>query len=274
MARRRGNALHRAGFAERRLRLLALVAVALAAQFVSAQERPIQPDELRSGLDYTGADARAMQADDAANPAMLWVGRGEQLWNEPAGKGSCSSCHAQARATMRGVAARYPTVDSASGDVVTLAAKVASCRATRQELKRLSIEDDDVVALTSFVAFQSRGMPLSVSIDGLARPAFERGRAFYMRRQGQMNLACAHCHDQNFGKRLFSERLSQGHPNAFPAYRLEWQSVGTLDRRVRACLFGLRAEMPGPGSREVAEVELYLAWRAQGLPLEAPGVRR
>ena len=89
-----------------------------------------------------------------------------------------------------------------------------------------------------------------------------------------MNLACTHCHDQNHGKRLYSERLSQGHPSAFPAYRLEWQSVGTLDRRVRACLFGIRAQMPPPGSPELADVELYLAWRAQGLPMEAPGVRR
>ena len=131
-----------------------------------------------------------------------------------------------------------------------------------------------MLALTSFVALQSRGMPIGVAVDGVARAAFERGRAFYTRRQGQMNLGCTHCHDDNFGKRLYSERLSQGHPSAFPAYRLEWQGLGTLDRRVRACLFGIRAQMPPPGSREVADVELYLAWRAQGLPVEAPGVRR
>ena len=41
-----------------------------------------------------------------------------------------------------------------------------------------------------------------------------------------------------------------------------------------ACLFGIRAEMPRPGAPELTELELYLAWRAQGLPLEAPGVRR
>ena len=33
-------------------------------------------------------------------------------------------------------------------------------------------------------------------------------------------------------------------------------------------------EMPPPGAPELTDVELYLAWRAQGLPLEAPGVRR
>ena len=89
-----------------------------------------------------------------------------------------------------------------------------------------------------------------------------------------MNLACARFHDQSWGKRLGAETISQGHPTAFPAYRLEWQGLGSLQRRVRVCLFGVRAEMPLPGARELTDVELYLAWRAQGLPLESPGVRR
>ena len=215
-----------------------------------------------------------MQSDDAANPGMLWVSRGEQLWADATGGRSCGACHGDPRTSMRGVAARYPVVDARISATVTLAAKVAACRTGRQQIPVSSIEDDDVVALASFVAFQSRGMPLAVATDGAARPALERGRSFYMRRQGQMNLACTHCHDDNHGKRLYGERLSQGHPNAFPAYRLEWQGAGTLDRRIRACLFGIRAQMPPPGSRELADVELYLAWRAQGLPVEVPGVRR
>jgi sulfur-oxidizing protein SoxA len=250
------------------------VLAALVAPPGAAQERPISAGALRSGIEYAGADVRGMQVDDAANPGMLWVARGEQLWDEAAGTSSCRSCHGDARTSMRGVAARHPVADPRSGQAITLAAKVASCRSERQRITVSSPEDDDVVALASFVAFQSRGMGISVAIDGAARPSFERGRAFYTRRQGQMNLACTQCHDDNHGKRLYSERLSQGHPSAFPAYRLEWQGVGTLDRRVRACLFGIRAQVPSPGSRELADVELYLAWRAQGLPMEAPGVRR
>ena len=107
-----------------------------------------------------------------------------------------------------------------------------------------------------------------------ARAAFERGRAFYETRHGQMNLACAQCHDGNWGKRLLHETISQGHGNAFPAYRLEWQGLGSLQRRIRACYFGIRADMPAPGARELTDLELFLAWRAQGLPMEAPGVRR
>jgi hypothetical protein len=32
--------------------------------------------------------------------------------------------------------------------------------------------------------------------------------------------------------------------------------------------------MPPPGASLLTDLELYLAWRAQGLPIEAPGVRR
>jgi cytochrome c len=91
---------------------------------------------------------------------------------------------------------------------------------------------------------------------------------------GACYLACAGCHDRNWGKRLLAETVSQGHPTAFPAYRLEWQSLGSLQRRTRACLFAIRADVPPPGAAVLAEVEFYLAWRAQGLPLETPGVRR
>jgi sulfur-oxidizing protein SoxA len=89
-----------------------------------------------------------------------------------------------------------------------------------------------------------------------------------------MNLSCAQCHDQSWGKRLLAETISQGHGNAYPAYRLEWQTLGSLQRRLRACFFGIRAEMPSVGSPELTELELFLAWRAQGLPIETPGVRR
>jgi sulfur-oxidizing protein SoxA len=102
----------------------------------------------------------------------------------------------------------------------------------------------------------------------------EKGRALYFKRIGQMNLACTHCHDQNWGKRLLAESVSQGHPTGWPAYRLEWQHPGTLERRLRACFSGVRAAIPDYGDADMIALELYLGWRATGLALESPGVRR
>jgi sulfur-oxidizing protein SoxA len=257
------------------LRALSIVA-ALCASAALAAERPIPPSALRSGIEFAGADVRAMQADDAANPGMLWVSRGEQLWGTASGAAqrSCASCHGDARVSMRGLAAHYPRFDAALDRVVDLPARIEACRRGKQRAPAQSAESDDVLALAAWVAYQARGVPIAVAVDSPARAAFERGRAFYSERHGQMNLACTQCHDRNWGKQLLVETISQGQPTAFPAYRLEWQGLGSLGRRIRACLFGVRAQMPSPDAQELIDVALYLAWRAEGLPLEAPGVRR
>ena len=175
---------------------------------------------------------------------------------------------------MRWVAARYPRIDSRSRKLLDLGDRINRCRAERMNAEPLRYESDELLALTAFLARQSRGVPIAVSIEGPARAHFESGRAAYHQRRGQMNLSCAHCHDAQWGKRLLSETISQGHPNAYPAYRLEWQTMGSLQRRMRACLSGIRAEMLPYGAQEYVDLELYLAWRAQGLPIETPGVRR
>jgi sulfur-oxidizing protein SoxA len=252
----------------------ALLCLALASPGLDAQPRALPLEALRSGIEFAGADVRAMQSDELANPGFLWVDRGERAWSDGASGPSCASCHGAAPASMRGVAARYPAYDAAAGTVLDLEARINDCRVRRQQLAPLQREADDLLGLTAYVAYQSRGRPLAVSIDGPARATFERGREFYTARHGQMNLSCAQCHDQNWGKRLYAETISQGHGNAFPAYKLEWQSLGSLQRRIRACLFGIRAEMPPYGAPELTAVELFLAWRGQGLPVEAPGVRR
>lgn len=207
---------------------------------------------------------------------MLWVERGAKLWRAAAGKAgkSCVDCHGDAAAGMKGAAARYPRLDAIAGRVINLEERINLCRARNQQAQALEYESDELLGLTAYVAHQSRGQPIAVAIDESNRAGFERGRAQYHKRIGQMNLACAHCHDRNWGKKLLAETVSQGHGNAYPAYRLEWQSTGSLQRRIRACYFGLRAEMPPYGAQELLDLELYLAWRASGLPVETPGVRR
>lgn len=251
-----------------------LFLLALTASVAGAQQRTLPLAALRSGITFAGPDVQALQADEAANPGMLWVQRGGELWATATPGGSCASCHREAATSMRGVAARYPAFDRQIGQVVDLDARINACRAQRQRASAWPREADDLLALTAYIAYQSRGMPLAVAVDGPARASFDRGRALFHAKHGQMNLSCAQCHDDNWGKRLLAETISQGHGNAFPAYRLEWQGMGSLQRRMRACYFGIRAEMPAPGARELTDLELYLAWRARELPIEAPGVRR
>jgi sulfur-oxidizing protein SoxA len=258
------------------MRSFATCLVALCCGLAFAQERSLPLDRLRSGSTYMGADLRAMQADEFANAGMLWVEKGAKLWNTRAGAAAqtCADCHGDARASMKGVAARYPAFDKAAGRLLDLEGRINQCRVERQQAAPLAFESEELLGLTSYVATQSRGMPIKVAIDGPAAAHFERGRALHARRIGQVNLACTHCHDDNAGKRLLAETISQGHPNGWPGYRLEWQSAGSLQRRLRACYSGVRAELPAYNSADLLDLSLFLAWRAQGLPIESPGVRR
>ena len=210
----------------------------------------------RSGLEFASEEVRKLQASDIENPGMLWVDQGAKIFGE-----RCASCHSVE--SMKGVATRYPKV--VEGKIVTLEGKI------RQKLPQFAYESDELLGLTAYVAMQSRGMPIEVQIPS---DWVERLRRQYYVRRGQMNLACAHCHEVNAGKRLGAETVSQGQPNGYPAYRLEWQKVGSLERRLRACMFGLHAELPPYGSQTLLELEFYLAARARGLPIETPAVRR
>jgi sulfur-oxidizing protein SoxA len=232
-----------------------------------------QPQQASS--DYLGPQTRAMQEDDSLNPGMLWVLEGEALWEAPAGTSgrSCADCHGAAEQSMRGVAARYPAFDADAQAPITLDGRIQRCRREHQGAEPLPPESDDRLALLAFVAHQSRGLPVAVPDDDRLRPALAHGRALFERRQGQLDLSCADCHDRHPGQRLGGSMIPPAHPTGYPVYRLEWQALGSLQRRLRNCMIGVRAEPYPYDSRDYAELELYLMSRAQGLPLETPGVR-
>jgi L-cysteine S-thiosulfotransferase len=225
----------------------------------TAGEIPLS--ERKSGYEFMGRETRAMQDDEATGPAVLWLLDGEAL----RGKLGCAGCHGDASASMKGVAARYPAL--VDGKLVNLEQQV------RHKAPGLAYESRDLLALTAFVARQSRGLPIRAELNEKTKPFIERGREFFHRRQGQLNLACTQCHDDNWGKRLAGNTIPQAHPTGYPIYRLEWQALGSLARRFRNCLTGMRAELYAPGTQEFVELELYLMWRARGMKLEAPGVR-
>jgi sulfur-oxidizing protein SoxA len=251
---------------------LAVVALAVA---VPAFAGEIPRSERRSGYDFMSRETRAMQDDDSANPGMLWVLEGEGLWNRKPGAASrsCAACHGDARVSMRGVAARRPSFDAAQGRPVSLEQRINVCRINQQKAPSLAWESRELLALTAYVARQSRGLPIDPAVDQRTQPFLDAGRAAFQRRQGQLNLACSQCHDDNWGRRLAGNVIPQAHPTGYPLYRLEWQSLGSLERRLHNCLVGMRAEPYDYGAPELVDLELFLMWRAREMTFEAPAVR-
>ncbi|QDP24717.2 sulfur oxidation c-type cytochrome SoxA [Bradyrhizobium cosmicum] len=235
----------------------------------------IPRDARRSGYSFMGPETRAMQDDDTSNPGMLFVLDGEALWGRKTGGAdkSCADCHGDARTSMKGVAARYPAFDKPLSRPVTLDQRINLCRADHQQAAPLPYESRDLLALSGFVAHQSRGVAITAGDAPELRPFVARGRDLFMQREGQLNLACANCHDDNFDKRLAGAPITQAQPTGYPLYRLEWQTLGSLERRLRSCMTGVRAQAFDYGSPELVALELYLMSRARGLPMETPAVR-
>jgi L-cysteine S-thiosulfotransferase len=252
----------------------ALFLIALSgAGAAGAAEIPLA--ERKSGYEFLGRETRAMQDDDTANPAMLWVLDGEALWPRKDGSAakSCADCHGDARTSMKGVAARYPAFDAARGRPIDLEERVNICRAEKQQATPLAFESKELLALAAYVGQQSRGMPIDIADEARIKPFLQAGRDMFTERQGQLNLSCAQCHDDNWGQKLAGAPIPQGHPTGYPLYRLEWQTLGSLQRRLRNCLFGMRAVSYPYGAAEMVNLELYLMWRARGMPIETPAVR-
>lgn len=254
-------------------RAIAAATLLLATPSLFAGEIPA--GERRSGYSFMGPETRAMQDDDTSNPGMLFVLDGEALWNGKTGSAekSCADCHGDARNSMKGVAARYPAFDRAQGRPVTLDQRINLCRANHQQAAPLPYESHGLLALSAFVARQSRGLPITAGDDPDLKPFVDQGRALFMQREGQLNLACANCHDDNWDRHLAGSPITQAQPTGYPEYRLEWQTLGSLERRLRSCMTGVRAQAFDYGAPEMVALELYLMSRAQGMTMEAPAVR-
>jgi L-cysteine S-thiosulfotransferase len=254
-------------------RAIIVAALLLAASAVSAAEIP--QAERRSGFSFMKPETQAMQNDDTANPGMLGVLDGEALWKSKAGTAdkACADCHQDAGASMKGVAARYPAFDKELGHPVNIEQRINLCRTRHQQASPLPYESRELLALSAFVARQSRGLAIETDTDPQLAPFIAKGRELFMRRQGQLNLGCTNCHDDNWDKHLAGSAITQGQPTGYPLYRLEWQSLGSLQRRLRSCISGVRAQVYDYGAPELVELELYLMSRARGMPVETPAVR-
>jgi L-cysteine S-thiosulfotransferase len=234
----------------------------------------------RSGFEDMGASTQAMQRDDAQNPAMLWVQSGAQLFERrPASNAqSCAQCHGASQAgkppaALQGIAARYPAIDKLLGKPTNLSQRINQCRQRHQSLPALPSEHEDLISLDAWLGFHSRAQPIAPVQDAVMKTWQARGQQLFEQRIGQLNLSCAQCHNERAGLQLAASTIPQAHPTGYPIYRLEWQGMGSLARRLRGCMSGVRAQPYAPWSDEMTALEVYLASRAMGMKVETPAVR-
>ncbi len=214
------------------------------------------------------------KAIDAFPPYEFAIEQGKQMFATPFKNGKAyGECFPN-----KGIGVRqmYPMFDAKSGQVITLEVAINQCREANGE-KPLDYTKDDMASVTAYMAFTSRGKPMDIKIpnDPRALAAYKKGEEYFYTRRGQFNFSCASCHVQNPGNHMRTEVLAPalGIMNALPIYRSAWSGMGTTTRRLRTCNGQVRG-VPLPGGDEnYRDVEYFLSYMANGLPISGPGTR-
>lgn len=234
-------------------------------------------DEVISGWHYRTEETRALQMDSFANPGMLAVEQGGEIWNTVEGTEgkSCASCHDDAAVSMKDVGATYPKWDPDTEKPINIEQRINQCRTENMGAEAYPFDKGGQKPMTAFIKNQSLGAPLQMSlVEGEMQEWWERGKDVYYTRTGQLDLSCASCHEQNNGNYIRADHLSQGNVNGFPTYRLKQSALVSLHNRFRGCIRDTRAEFPEAFSDELMALEVYVTWRGTGLAVETPAVRQ
>jgi sulfur-oxidizing protein SoxA len=232
-------------------------------------------DTIYSGWRFRSDETQAVQMDDFDNPAFIFVDQARDVWNTVEGSegNSCASCHGTPEESMEGVRAVYPKWNEGAEEVRTLAMQINACRTENMGAEPYKYDSQPMARMEALISVPSRGMTVDVATDGPVRETWERGKEIYYTRFGQLELACANCHEDNYGNMIRADHLSQGQINGFPVYRLKNTRLNTAHGRFKGCVRDTIAHTFSPGSPEFVALELYVASRGNGLSVEAPSVR-
>jgi sulfur-oxidizing protein SoxA len=277
--------------------LLALAALALAVATITptvAADTPDPAADAKAFRDYFATKFPNVKLEDFANgpyamdedmrrqweekeqfpPYEFSLNMGKEMFAKPFKNGkSYADCFPNQGI---GIRQNYPYFDAKEGKVITLELALNRCREANGE-PPFSYVGDEMAALTAYMAFTSRDKLFNIEIpdDPRALDAYQNGKRYFYTRRGQLNFSCATCHVQNPGERLRAEILAPalGILNAMPIYRSEWGGMGTISRRLTTCNSQIRAVPLEPQADEYRDLEYYLSYVSNGLPVSGPGSR-
>ncbi len=199
------------------------------------------------------------------------IDNGEELYGKIKGLKQCFPDPAKA-------ATEYPKFDDKTKQVVTLTGAINNC-VVKNGGKALGWKKGKVADIEAYFAAQAKekGLKIDVKIPSKeAQKAYEAGKRYYYAQRGYIKLNCANCHVQGAGQRVRKENLSPllGHATHFPVYRLKWQGLGTLERRMGGCIKNMGQQPPKPNSADTRNLIYFLSYMSNGMKIDGPDVRR
>ena len=206
-------------------------------------------------------------------PYSIDLDKGKKMWETPFKNGkNFSSCFPNGG---KNVAGNYPYFDNAANRVMTFENAINACLVANGE-KELKYAGEDMGLLTAYARSLSDGMKVNVKVEGTAAlAAYEKGKAYYATRNGQLNFSCKSCHVQSAGKFIRSDQLSMmvGQASHWPEFR-GGTDIVTLQGRFKQCEKNVRAKPKEANSEEYNNLEYYLTYMSNGLPMQTPVFRK
>lgn len=199
------------------------------------------------------------------------VDEGEELYNTTKGLKKCFPNPAQA-------AVDYPRFDTKKNEVVTLTEAINDCVVANGG-KPWNLFKGKLAKVEAYFASQARdaGKVIHVTIPNKkAEEAYEHGKKYYFSQRGYIDLSCANCHVQGAGKRVRRDYLSPliGQVTHFPVYRLSWEELGTLERRLKGCIKDEGQQPPKATSKDMKDLIYFLSYMSNGMKVDGPDVRK
>lgn len=235
--------------------------------------RPI--DDFGLGAMMTSADAQAQYEQIMEFPPFMNdLEEGKKIWEQPFRNGrTFAQCFPNAG---RNVVGNYPYFDGTLDKVVTFEMALNRCRRENGEPEFAYGKRAPMGVLTAYARTLSDGMRMHITV---ASPAAQRkyaaGRDLFFRRIGQLNAACAGCHMHNAGNTMRMEVISPalGHATHWPIFR-GGEELMTFQGRFNRCMEQMRAVPYGYNSEEWNNLEYFLSYLSNGLPLRASVFRK
>jgi L-cysteine S-thiosulfotransferase len=172
----------------------------------------------------------------------------------------------------------YPKFDDAKNEVITLSMAVNNCLVSNGE-KPWNLTKSKMAHIEAYMADATTqaGKKFDIKIQSAeAAKAYERGKIEYYSQRGYLDMSCATCHVQGAGKRVRADYLTPllGDVVPFPAYRLKWGYVGTIEKRIVGCNKDQGENPHKPDGKWMADLLYFMGYMSNGLKVNAPDIRK
>ena len=266
----------------------AVTLVCAASALVAAGAFAQQPSSTEQAIE------KYREAVSEDNPAELWEARGEALWKEQRGPKhvSLEQCDiGLGPGVVKGAYTVLPKYFADTGKVQDLESRLVTCMDKLQgippeEAKKNHFGNGPkksvMEALVSYIASESRGMPMHVS---LSRPeekeAYEIGKRMFFYRAGPHDFSCATCHSHDKLRirlqdlpNLTTKAGAQKAYTTWPAYRVSQGELRTFEWRLNDCFRQQRFPYPGYASDVTIALGVFMGVNAKGAESIAPAIKR